>query len=138
MATKEWYLRNKDKPEFKARIKRNTQNWQEANPEKYMLGQARGRAKLNNIPFDLGVEDIQIPVLCPILGIELKFGEGRAKPYSPTLDRIIPSLGYVKGNVQVISLRANLMKSDANPEELIKFSEWVMKTNKTFLDNESF
>ena len=41
-----------------------------------------------------------------------------AKFDSPTIDKLIPSLGYTKGNVWVISRRANMIKSDATLEEL--------------------
>lgn len=125
MATKEWYEEHKHLPEYKERVKRNTQRWQEANPERYMLSQAKHRAKKNNIPFDIEEEDIKIPDICPILNIPLMFGEGTGKPHSPTLDRINPKLGYTKGNIQVISLKANLMKSSATPEELLLFAKWI-------------
>lgn len=125
MATKEWYLENKDKPEYKLRIKNNTQRWQEQNPEKYIISQAKFRANKNNIPFDLEVEDITIPEVCPILGISIFFGEGSVKPHSPSLDRINPKLGYVKGNVQIISQRANQLKGNASPEELLLLAKWI-------------
>lgn len=41
-----------------------------------------------------------------------------ARPASPSLDKIIPSLGYVPGNVRIISARANLLKNDATVDEL--------------------
>lgn len=41
--------------------------------------------------------------------------------------KIIPSKGYVKDNIQVLSLLANQMKSNATPEELVKFSKNVLK-----------
>ena len=37
---------------------------------------------------------------------------------SPSLDKIKPHLGYVPGNVLVVSHRANMIKHDATPEEL--------------------
>lgn len=37
---------------------------------------------------------------------------------SPTIDRINPKLGYIKGNVWVISNKANRFKNDATLEEL--------------------
>lgn len=46
---------------------------------------------------------------------------------SPTIDKIIPNLGYVKGNVWVISAKANRMKSNATVEEL----ELLVKNLKT-------
>ena len=36
----------------------------------------------------------------------------------PSLDRIDGAKGYVKGNVRVISHRANMLKNDATIEEL--------------------
>lgn len=98
-----------------------------AHPEKYLLWGARDRAKSKGLPFNLELEDIFIPELCPVFNKPLKVNEGGRShnPYSPSLDRVIPSLGYVKGNVQVISLRANKMKSDASFEELKLFSDWI-------------
>ena len=89
-----------------------------------MLARCKHRAKQNNIPFNLTKEDISIPIYCPVLNIKLKqFDIDDApkrgyNPDSPFLDRIIPSLGYVKGNVRVISARANLLKNDATISEL--------------------
>lgn len=44
---------------------------------------------------------------------------------SPSIDRIIPELGYVRGNIAVISMRANKLKSDATSEELERISAWM-------------
>ena len=46
---------------------------------------------------------------------------------SPTLDKFIPSKGYVKGNVQIISWRANNLKNDGSPEEWIKIANWCQQ-----------
>jgi hypothetical protein len=124
--SKKRYLENKHNPEFMERIKRNTRNWQLRFPEKYLLSSCRVRAKRKGIPFNLKLSDIKIPDVCPILGIQLKVGTGNAHANSPTLDRIVPELGYVRGNVWVISLRANLMKSNASKEELRLFAKWVL------------
>jgi hypothetical protein len=81
------------------------------------------RAKRTNTPFNIEPSDIVVPTHCPILGIPLRVRVGQGKGYhdnSPSLDRINPRLGYVKGNVRVISNRANLLKSNASSEELVK------------------
>jgi len=58
---------------------------------------------------------------CPLLGLELTYencGQKAAPNNYATLDRIDSSKGYVKGNVQILSFRANTIKGDASLEEL--------------------
>jgi hypothetical protein len=82
-----------------------------------MVLNAAARARRKDIPFAITKEDVSIPSTCPILGIPLS-SETKRHDGSPTLDRIDNDLGYVKGNVIVISWRANRIKSDATKEEL--------------------
>lgn len=97
------------------------------NREKILFLQAKYRAKTKEIPFDIEVSDIIIPEICPILKIELKKSIDGNREFSPSLDRIDNSKGYVKGNIQVISNKANTMKHNAGKDELINFSNWVKK-----------
>lgn len=85
-----------------------------------ILSRVKSRAKRNGIPFNLEVSDIVIPDRCPVLGIPIVQNQGRQGyfPDSASVDRIVPELGYVKGNVRVISQRANQLKSDATLEEM--------------------
>lgn len=107
-------------------------NYRKKNPKQILYSSARARAKKKNIPFDITKDDFEIPEYCPILGIKLEINFGTQGGWfcSPSLDRIIPSLGYVKGNVRVISLLANNMKSNANNEQLLKFAEWIKENVK--------
>jgi hypothetical protein len=93
------------------------------NIKKTLLGKANKRAKRENIPFDLTIDDIYIPSHCPLLGIKLKSNmhskNGTAAPNSPSIDRIYPHLGYIKGNIIVISYAANAFKNSATPQQLI-------------------
>jgi hypothetical protein len=82
------------------------------------LANARRRAEIKGLDFDLTHDDLVIPDICPILGIPLYFGRKKYLNNSPALDRINNALGYVKGNVIVISWRANRIKSDATLDEL--------------------
>lgn len=79
------------------------------------LDSARARAKRKGLAFDITLEDIAIPDVCPILDIplvwETRTGKGE-RDHAPALDRIKNDQGYVKGNVQVISTRANRWKND--------------------------
>ena len=102
--------------------------WRATNVAKTLLHSAKKRAKVKNLLFDIVYTDVVVPDNCPVLGVPLVIKQAGDKThgrYSPSLDRIIPSLGYVKGNIQVISHLANAMKQDATAEELLKFAEWV-------------
>lgn len=88
---------------------------------------AKQRASQRNIKFNIDVDDIVIPEFCPILNIKLRKNHKGWAPDTPILDRIIPEKGYVKGNVKVISGRANVMKNDANITELRMFTENIFK-----------
>jgi len=96
-----------------------------------MLHSAKSRAKKLNLDFNIDIEDIIIPEYCPILGIKLErkeYGKGLSfQPNSPSLDKIIPELGYTKGNIIVLSMKANVMKNNATKEELKLFSKNIMK-----------
>jgi len=85
-----------------------------------MWSRAKYRAKQKGFDFTIEQEDITIPETCPLLGIELVChrGGGRNQGNSPSLDRIDPTKGYIKGNVWVISNRANTLKNDATIQEL--------------------
>ncbi len=102
------------------------------NPCRQMLRSAKHRAKRDNLPFDLELSDLVMPDVCPILGITLasNAGNGGVAHGSPSLDKVVPELGYVKGNVQIVSNLANLVKSDTSPEQMILFAEWVFRTYK--------
>lgn len=110
--------------------------WHINNVNRIMWKDAEKRAKKLGLPFNLGLADIVIPSVCPVLGIPLKYGVGKRTGASPSLDRLRPELGYVKGNVAVISWRANDLKRDATPDELRRVADWYDKTTGAWLDKE--
>lgn len=96
-------------------------------PEYHMFTRAKDRAKKSNLEFNIEIKDIVIPDLCPYLNIPLFVGRGRQTDNSPSLDRIDSTKGYIKGNIQVISNKANAMKYSATLEELVKFARSVLE-----------
>lgn len=84
-----------------------------------MLWSAKNRATRKGLPFDLQIEDIVIPEICPVLGIAVT---------KPSLDRKKNDLGYVRGNIKVISDRANRIKSDATVEEIEAIARYMRST----------
>lgn len=103
--------------------------WTTKNPKSRMLIDARSRAKKRGLLFDLTLEDIVVPEFCPVLGFRLVASStfGRPARNSPSLDQINPGKGYTKGNVWVISWRANKLKSDASLEELTRLAAAVQE-----------
>lgn len=83
-----------------------------------MVGAAKSRSRLAKVPFSITADDITIPQLCPVLGQPLIVGQTQATDWSPSLDRVVPLLGYVPGNILVISNRANRIKNNATIQEL--------------------
>ncbi len=102
------------------------------NPEKRLLWAAKKRAKEKGLLFNIEETDIIVPIECPFLHIPLANTRprGDSRRDIASLDRIDPTKGYIKGNVQVISWLANSMKQNATPEELIAFAEEVLKRYK--------
>lgn len=91
-----------------------------------MLASARHRAKVAGVPFRLVLTDIDVPRRCPALGIPLVSG-GDDWANSPSLDRIVPRMGYVPGNVIVVSRLANSIKSCATPAEILRVGRFYQK-----------
>lgn len=90
-----------------------------------MLAHAKRRATEYKVPFSLTKDDIIIPDTCPVFGIPFRMGDGNNGSYSPSLDRTIPEKGYVKGNVHIISLLANQIKSSATVEQIEQVVKWM-------------
>ena len=144
----ERYYRDKQNPEFveklrlkrlekyknnpTAEIERRTQYFID-NPEKYLLTTIKGRCKRDKIPFNLTESDFKdLPTHCPVFNIPLERNLGKRKwsRNALSVDKIQPALGYVSGNIQILSRLANNMKSEATPEELLKFADWIYATYK--------
>jgi hypothetical protein len=125
-------VRDRDREKYNKTVR----DWRAKNPERALWMKVKSRAKKNGIPFDIEVSDIIIPEYCPVFGIRLEHNRsGKLGPCvtSPSLDRIDPKLGYIKGNVQVISHKANAAKSNltlAQLEALVEYTRVSMKRLK--------
>ena len=110
--------------------------WAAKNWEKTRVRAAKNRARYLKIPFNITKEYIKSitpsDMICPALGIQMKVGGDFKNSIirAPSLDRLIPELGYVKGNIIVVSNRANTLKRDATPEELMKVARFYEKIFK--------
>lgn len=131
-----WYQRRKEHSKARSRA------WALKNPEKVLeiayrsrvnrlalsiYRNIRKRAAKAGIEFTIDYDDIHIPETCPIFGVPFNFAGARGNTdYSPSIDRIDSSRGYVPGNIQVISKLANCMKWTATPEQLEAFCRGML------------
>jgi hypothetical protein len=99
--------------------------WRNRNRERLLAQNAKSRAARLGVPFDITHEDIVIPEYCPVLGIKLSRDK---RATMPSLDRFRPELGYVRGNIAVISYRANTIKHNASTEEVERVATWMRRT----------
>jgi len=94
---------------------------------KSLLSHLRASAKKRGIEFSLttaDVDEIGIPITCPVLGIPLKFNKGTPLDDSISFDRIDSSKGYTKDNVIIVSHRVNKLKSNSTYDEMKKIFEF--------------
>jgi hypothetical protein len=87
--------------------------------------------KCSNISIDLKPEDIIINEYCPFFNTKIDYRSSKKKAkldkYHYSIDRIDNSKGYVKGNVWIISMLANVIKNYSTISELLIFSENMIK-----------
>lgn len=93
-------------------------------PEEKLLEGARYRARRTGRDFDLKIADIVIPARCPIFDVPM------IGPDAPSLDRVDNDQGYIRGNVCVISKRANRLKREITLIGLDRLREYML-TYKT-------
>lgn len=90
----------------------------------------RKNAKSAGIEWNLVLGDIVWPERCPILGIPLDYMTKGRRENSPSFDRTDPAKGYIKGNVQVVSWRANRIKNDGTADEHAAIARYLRNLTK--------
>jgi len=115
---KEWVKKNKK------HLKKYQAQWLKQNPERRIFYQIKSKARKDGVAFNLTLEDIVIPKVCPVFGVPF---DKKNKLRTTSVDRKNNNKGYVKGNIQIISGLANVMKNRATPAELLLFAEWIIK-----------
>lgn len=67
--------------------------------------------------------------VCPVSGIrmtlEISEGQGNRKPTKMSVDRVVPSLGYVKENVRLVCWAVNAMKNQWTDDELLHWCKAI-------------
>lgn len=99
-----------------------------------LCGMAKNRAKNKGLPFNISAEYMLTlwTGKCSLTGVDFVLGKrhaGRVQPYTPSIDRIVPALGYVKGNVRLVTYQMNVALSEFGVGQFEKFINQYMKFN---------
>jgi hypothetical protein len=91
-----------------------------------LLGMAKNRAKVKSLPFDLDIKFLmnEWDGVCSVTGIPFSLERprtGKVHPYAPSIDRVTPSKGYVKGNVRIVCYQLNVALSEFGLEQFDSF-----------------
>lgn len=121
-----WASKNTD------HLRSYSKKWRENNPVKKVLFSVKAGAKKRGIPFALTEDDLRAVwvEVCPVFGIQLTANSKRENN-SLSVDRIDNSVGYVPGNICVMSWRANRLKVDATVQELELLVNYMKATSDT-------
>lgn len=111
----------REEPTYAESKRKSRQLYHKNYLERVLLSNAKTRAKRMNLLINIDEFDIVIPEVCPLLEIPIFRGTNEVKSNSPSLDRIDTTKGYIKGNVRVISYKANTMKNDGDIPTLKMF-----------------
>jgi hypothetical protein len=127
VATRSYCARNPEKAKAttyrwrannKTRHREMSNSWRRNNVVRALVTEARTRSKKRGVEFAITYKDVPpMGECCPLLGHPFSAHRSGRSPYSPSLDRIDPSKGYVPGNVWIVGYRANLVKNDGTAEE---------------------
>lgn len=94
--------------------------------QSYLFHQKRKGAAAQKKEFNIRYDEVEWNDFCPVLNIKLNWlSEGRPQDNTPSFDRTDSDLGYVSGNVVVMSWRANKLKNNATREELIALADYI-------------
>ncbi len=96
------------------------------NPLMRLLQVARKRAKESGPQFEIVADALlPLPTHCPVFGTRLRYGGKGFDPNAASIDRLDSTLGYVRGNVAIISRRANMIKNDGTAAEHRAIANWM-------------
>jgi hypothetical protein len=104
-------------------------DWSQVSLEKRMFNRTKARATRLGKEFNLSLEDIVLPDVCPVFNKPFIYGD---QDWTYSIDRINNNLGYVRGNIMIISNKANRIKGDSSLEDLEKLTAFYRACEVTF------
>jgi hypothetical protein len=96
---------------------------------------AKNRANAKNLPYNINTDFVielweEQGMQCPITGrmfdLESWGKKAQVNPDAPSIDRIDPTLGYVKGNVRLVTYSANVCLNEYGHDYLLRLCEDIL------------
>lgn len=111
------------KQHFKRRI---------VHPWYHIVRHAKTKSRAKNIPCDLTYEwaKKRWTGFCEISGLKFEIGRSDAGCFSPSIDKIIPSLGYIQENCRFILFGINSLKGKENDDTVFKVCQAILDKTK--------
>lgn len=128
--------RRATEPGLRERDRKTEQRYLAAHPMAVIFRSARWRANKYKIEFDITLDDLT-PLMvkfCPVFKTPLEYSAQKGKGYNPnaaSLDRINNDFGYVRGNIIIMSRRANSIKNDGTADEHMAIAMWMKRVAGT-------
>lgn len=115
------------KPCYIQRNKEYQAKYRAGNRFAIRLRSCRARALEKNLQFNLTTDYLESiwTGVCPAFGVSLSIDAKRGEPGHAQLDRVDPGKGYVAGNVEWLSERANRIKDNATVDDLERILGWL-------------
>lgn len=113
------------------KVRKWSKNWQEipANRATVLVRCRMFKARKKGIPYDEAAlyEFAATPSLnCELCGVCFDFIHGAGKKQNgPSIDRIVNSLGYVRGNLAYLCNRCNQMKGHGTADDHRRIAEFI-------------
>lgn len=132
------YLRNKKKryAQLKARRAANPglREWEAlrrraSRPWARCLAHAKQRSSKKSLPFDLTREWAESVWTgeCAVTGLPFEMGDAKWHAFSPSIDRVDSSLGYVQTNCRFVLFAVNSLKSTGTDEQMLAVARAIVE-----------
>ena len=105
-------------------------------PADCLILDAKRRANKKKVPYAISEKEhdriaaVIAAGKCEVTGLPFANLEGTANPWSPSLDRIRPALGYVDGNIRVVVWALNMAKSGWGDDVLLRLAHAIVDANR--------
>lgn len=115
-------------PKSRAVKNKWAREWRKNHYLKHLLNVAKKRARSKGLEFSITASDVILHAICPIIGVAIT---APGTWHGPSLDRRDNSLGYVPGNVHLVSKRGNTWKGHRASEDFERALSYLRGEQRT-------